>query len=171
MRCLLAGALMLTGTAFASGQTPQEPWVSGLGGEIRVTSQSGQKSVGHFLGIDADAIRLMVADQEILVRKDAIAKLERRGDSLWNGFAFGAIVGLLPAAAATSEISAGGGEFVAITTIAVGIYGLIGLGIDALFKGWTTVYKGEPPPKTARHRGFWVTPTSRGMRVGYSRRF
>jgi hypothetical protein len=50
-------------------------------------------------------------------------------------------------------------------SIAVG--GAIGAGIDTLNKGWTNVYRADPPRRSA----VIVAPTRGGLRLAYTRRF
>jgi hypothetical protein len=172
MRALVvacAALLAAAGNALAQDAASQPAWAPEIGGEVRVTAESGQRSVGHFRSIDADTLRLLVADQEVVVSRDAILRLERRGDSLTNGFVIGAAVGLIPAAFAIGEVE-GGGNVAAAIVIGSGFYGLIGMGIDALHKGWTTVYE-RKAAKSGRRRQVWAAPTVNGMLVGYTRRF
>jgi hypothetical protein len=161
-------ALSAAATASAQVVSP-EAWPADVGGEVRVTVEGGQRSLGQLRSIDPDSLRLLVADQEVVLRRDAIVRLERRGDSLKNGFLIGLAIGLVPAAFAIGEVE-GGGNVAAAIVLGSGFYGLIGMGIDAMNKGWTTVYERKAPP-TARKRQLWMAPSANGMRVGYTRRF
>ena len=168
-----ACVLMAAAVATASAQAPdtQTSWEPDIGGEIRVTGDSGQRTVGQFRSIDADTVRLLVADSEVAVDRSRILRMERRGDSLRNGFIIGAVVGILPAVLASGEIEAGGGNQAVAVMAGIGFYGLVGAGIDATRKGWTSVYEAKVPPTNTRRRQVWIAPTAHGMRAGYIRRF
>lgn len=174
MRTFLSACAVVATTAVpAVAQAPaaSNAWASGVGGEVRVTGPDGQRTVGLFRGVDADTLRLLVVDQEVVVPRESIVKLERRGDSLWNGFLIGAAVGLVPAVVLAGEVEAGGGNVAAAIVAGVSVYGLIGAGIDAMHTGWTTVYEATPQPASARLRHIWVAPTAGGMRAGYTVQF
>ena len=173
MRVLVIACVLMVAAAGTSAQepAPQATWAPDIGGEVRVTRRDGVKTTGQFRSLDAETVRLLVADQETAVSRDDITRIERRGDSIKNGFLIGAAVGLIPSALVLSEVEAGGGDVAAALVIGVGVYGLIGAGIDALHKGWTTVYEANHPSKSARRRQIWIAPSAHGMRVGYSRRF
>jgi uncharacterized protein YcfJ len=165
--------LMVAAVGAVSAQEPgaQASWAPEIGGEIRVTARDGVKTRGRFRSLDADRVRLLVADQETEIARDDITRIERRGDSIKNGFIIGAVIGILPAALASTQFE-GGGDAVAVGIVAgMGIYGLIGAGIDAAHKGWTTVYKAESQAKSARRELVWIGPAANGMRIGYTRRF
>lgn len=164
-------AVSAAGTVSAQAVPAQESWAPGIGGEVRITDTGGRRSVGQFQGLDGDTLRLLVAEQEVMVRRDVITRVERRGDSLRNGFLVGAAIGLVPAAVVLGEVEAGGGDVAAAIVIGSGFYGLIGMGIDALHRGWTTVYEREAAPASTRKRHFWLAPSANSMRVGYTRRF
>ena len=172
MRCVaLATGMMLMTAWSAWGQTTPvgEAWVPDVNTEVRVTGTSGVPQVGRFRSLDDETLRVLVGDQELALPRASIVRVERRGDRLLNGFLIGAAVGLIPAAFISAEVEAGGGNVAAAIVIGSGTYGLIGMGIDALHKGWTTVY--DRPRTSARRRHFWISPSAHGMRVGYTRSF
>lgn len=173
MRLLVAACvLMVTTVGKALAQEPDTPsWAPRIGGEIRVSGDGGTRTVGRFRGIDADTVRLLVGDSEVAVGRARIVRIEGRGDSLRNGFIIGAVIGILPVAFASGEIEAGGGNQAVAVMAGIGVYGLVGAGIDATRQGWTSVYEAKAVPTSARRRHVWFRPSASGMRVGYTRRF
>lgn len=169
---LIACAVTAAAVRMASAQEPvaTASWAPEIGGEVRVTRHNGVKTTGQFRSLDADTVRLLVEDQEVVMARDTVARIERRGDSVLNGFIIGAVIGIPFAALGTGEVEGTANRAFAFIG-GVGLYGLIGAGIDATHKGWTTVYKAGTVPTTTRRRQVWMRPTADGMRVGYNRRF
>jgi hypothetical protein len=124
------------------------------GQEVRVTDVAGDRLAGR---IDALTNEALTVEGRVLSAAQ-VAKIERKGDSLWNGLAIGAAIGvllpLLPTEACSNQSDAG--------CIASGIVtgALLGLAFDAAHRGYTTVYRadrGKPSvrvvPKINPHTG------------------
>jgi hypothetical protein len=180
MRLVVASVLVagLCGPTVATAQdTPAaaDGWAQNVGTELRVTDRQGRVGKGRLRAITADELLLVVDGAEVALPRSTITRIERRGDSLKNGFLIGALVGAPLAALSAGEVEAGGGSVGALVVLGIGVYGLMGMGIDAMHTGWTTVYR-APAATTgssarAPRRQLWAAPTARGMRVGYTRRF
>jgi hypothetical protein len=134
-RAALAGGLCLSAATAALAQTPLT--AVSLHQEVRVTDDRGGQVEGRVDALAADSLtvngRLFTAAR--------IARIERKGDRLWNGLIIGAGVGvflpLLPTEACSNQ-SRGGCIASGIVTGA-----LLGLAIDAVHRGYTTVYRAE----------------------------
>jgi hypothetical protein len=178
MRLVVASVLVagLCGPTVAMAQgTPAaaDGWEQSVGTELRVTDGQGRVGKGHLRAITADQLLVVVDGAEVAMPRSTITRIERRGDSLKNGFLIGALLGAVPAAFAVGEVEGNGAQVAVAVVAGMGVYGLIGAGIDAMHSGWTTVYRAAPVQTTARarKRQVWASPTSTGMRVGYTWRF
>jgi len=172
---LLAGLCGSIGAAAQDNAAATDSWAQNAGTELRVTDQQGRVGKGRLRAITADQLLLVVDGAEVAMPRSTITRIERRGDSLKNGFLIGALVGAPLGALSAGEVEAGGGSVAALAVFGIGVYGLIGMGIDAMHTGWTTVYRapGGTASSSARagKRQLWAAPTATGMRVGYTRRF
>jgi len=108
------------------------------GQSVRVTDDAGVRTSGPILSITAESLRL--GDREFT--RAEIARIERRGDKLWNGLAIGAAIGLLlPLLPTEACLNRSTGECIASGVVSGA---LVGVGIDAIHRGYTTVYRGAP---------------------------
>jgi hypothetical protein len=97
---------------------------------------------GFLTRLTPDELTLVDEDhQEQIIPLGSIWRIERSGDSIWNGFAIGATLGLVDAVIMGGEVRGHASEKVAFSVYAAGICGLIGAGIDAMHVGRTTVYQ------------------------------
>ena len=128
-RCITFVALILTpGSVLA-----QDAW-SDLRSEglstVYVLDDTGQETTGELLQLDADALVLLVEGTERRFEAEQIIRLDKRGDSVRNGLLIGVAIG------AVLGLMSDAGPLVG----ALG-FGGIGLGIDALRRGRTTLYE------------------------------
>lgn len=112
-----------------------------------VTDAAGEKTSGKLLRIDPDALALLVNGQERRLDRGTIVKVQKR-DSLRNGAIIGAAVGL-----AVGLLSAGisdcpgepsgrcAGFRATAVVMSTAIYAGLGVGVDLIFPGRTTVYR------------------------------
>jgi hypothetical protein len=134
MKRLVVG-LACAGVLAALPAAAQEPFGPiRIDQEVRVTDESGRQVTGRIRGLTADSFA--VGDRTFTASQ--VASIERKGDRLWNGVLIGAAVGaflpLLPTEACFNQSGAG--------CVASGIEtgALLGLLIDALHRGYTTIY-------------------------------
>jgi hypothetical protein len=80
---------------------------------------------------------------------ESVWRIERRGDTIWDGFAAGALAGLIEWAIIISpEIRHGDvGAKLTSAFFGMGFMGCLGAGIDALAVGRTTVYDATRPQR------------------------
>ncbi len=98
---------------------------------VYVEDTTGRETAGQFVSLDTNALVLLVEGTEQRLLAAEVVRVEKRGDSLRNGFLIGAVIG-----AGLGLTSGSGGPLAG----AVG-FGAIGLGIDALKTGRTTLYE------------------------------
>ena len=103
-------------------------------------SDSGQVLHGRILELSPGSLALLLDDnRRIDVPLDKVLRIESRGDSLKNGAVIGAVVlGGLTALACGSAI--GGSECIGPFITNVGLGALLGVGVDALNGGRSTLY-------------------------------
>lgn len=138
------------GTLYA--QTPGDPWplvTAARGTNVFVLPVDGTEVSGRLLRIDAGALVLLVAGSERRFEQSRVRRIDKRGDSLRNGAIIGAAVGAVSGllAALISDCpgkdpgGSCGGARAAGLAVSVGVYSALGVGIDALAVGRTTVYE------------------------------
>ena len=170
--CALAMVLAATS---ASGQpaAPREGLNPAALSTVFVLDDRGAETTGRLLRFDEQSILLLVNGQERRIGLDHVVKIDRRGDSLKNGFLAGAVVG-----AAIGLLTSGladcrsGGQFercpagarVVFGLVSAGVYGAVGMGVDAAIPGRTTLYRKPTTSAAARSPG-------RGTAIGFSLRW
>jgi hypothetical protein len=107
-------------------------------------------------------------NQEETIPLESVLKIERSGDSIWNGFAIGASIGLASGIGLSTELRGHTASKVALVLYGAGIYGLIGAGIDAMHVGTTTVYE-----SSRRRHALTIAPSRdwHGAMVGWRMKF
>lgn len=145
--------------AVASAQGTAQTWAGLEKAELSmvyVIDDKGIETSGRLLRIDQDALVLVVGDTERRFEAARVRLVEKRGDSLRNGAIIGAVVGAalgtLSMGLADCPGSGGGscpGFRAAGLLISTGFYSAIGVGIDALKTGRTTLYEAPRPPRRA----------------------
>ncbi|HEX6323084.1 MAG TPA: hypothetical protein VFZ36_05110 [Vicinamibacterales bacterium] len=152
---LLSTLLLVSLAAPAAAQTPAAPppmvKADGLP-TVFLTDLQGAVHRGQLIRVAPDEVVLLGAGGERTFTRSEIALIETRGDSLKNGALIGASVGVLTGflAAGISDCSYGadscGGQRIGMFATSVALYTLIGVGIDALVKGRTVLYRAYGKP-------------------------
>jgi hypothetical protein len=113
-----------------------------VAGDVRVRDTAGRTLDGAIASLHDGQLDLLTRDGLRALPLESVVRIERRGDSLKNGFAIGAIVGGVLAFASCAECGDIGFRVFA-TAMSAPLYGLMGAGIDALYDGWTPLYVRE----------------------------
>jgi hypothetical protein len=152
---LLSTLLLVSLAVPAAAQTPAAPppmvKADGLP-TVFLTDLQGAEHRGQLIRVAPEEVVLLGASGERTFKRNEITLIERPGDSLMNGALIGASVGVLTGflAAGISDCSMGqdscGGQRLGIFATSVGLYTLIGVGIDALIKGRTVLYRAYGKP-------------------------
>jgi hypothetical protein len=166
MRHTLLPTLLLVVLAVpAAAQTPaatQPPMVKADGlPTVFLTDLQGVQHRGQLVRVASDEVVLLGTGGERTFTRNEIALIETRGDSLVNGALIGASVGVLTGflVAGISDCSGAqdscGGQRIGMFATSVALYTLIGVGIDALIKGRTVLYRayGRPTVSLALQPG------------------
>lgn len=149
---LFVVALLAASPSTLCAQTPGDPWSlvsAARGANVYVLPDEGTEVSGRLLRIDAGALVLLVEGSERRFDQSRVRRVDKRGDRLTNGAIIGAGVGAVTGllAALISDCpgkdSGGscGGARAAGFAVSVGVYSALGVGIDALAVGRTTVYE------------------------------
>jgi uncharacterized protein (UPF0248 family) len=116
--------------------------------KIVVTDDQGRRLTGRVAELKADALILNVRGDRTHIPYDRIVRIDRPDDRLWDGalagFAVGAGLGLLGAAASSNSEGFGpdpGLVAVAAPVVLGGIGAAIGVGVDALIHREPTLYR------------------------------
>jgi hypothetical protein len=140
-----------TAPTIALGQSTSERWPGLASSQLQtvyVLDRSGVETTGKLLGLSPDSLVLLVADSERRFDRADVARIQKR-DSLKNGTLIGAAVGvamgLVAAGISDCPGTHPGGAcpgFRAATVVAsTGVYAALGVGVDALIRGRTTLYE------------------------------
>jgi hypothetical protein len=155
----------------ASAQEAASNWpglVSSQLSTVYVLDNTGAETSGKLLRLNPDSIVLLVDGAERRFETARVARIQKRGDSLRNGAIIGAVVGVAMGIL-TAGISdcpgdhpGGGcpGSRAALFLVSTGVYSAIGVGIDALIPGRTTLYEASKAPTAAARGG--TTPRAFG---------
>jgi len=128
---LLACAAVVVSAAPLAAQTAPLPNVE----EIFVRGMNGVEIQGRLIDLGRGAVSLLVDGTRRDIPIDAIATIQRRGDSVWNGALIGAAIG----AGLWGIAAANGADVVPLVFGAAVGYGLLGAGLDAMYSGRTTI--------------------------------
>ena len=151
IRTIALAIVVLGLPAAAAAQPPEWTLKLQLGKPVFLTTQAGERVEGVTGQITPEAIIVSTPAGIREVRYRELRRAEKR-DALWTGAAVGAATGAAFGLAlvvdadcgSSSQCSAEKGGVV----IGGALYGaLIGWGFDALVKGKTTVFEGEPSTK------------------------
>jgi hypothetical protein len=113
---------------------------------VFVRDESGSETVGKLLRLDERSVVMLVDDRQFEFDLARVWSVQKRGDSLKNGAIVGASIGLALALIANGMADCGyddcdAGARMTYTAVSTGIYTLIGVGVDALVPGRTTLYQ------------------------------
>jgi len=116
---------------------------------VYVVDETGVETSGTFLRVTPDSLVLLVHDAELQFEAARVRRIQKRGDSLRNGALIGAVVGvgmgLIAAGISDCPGEDPGGRCPAfrVGTLlgSTAGYAAIGVGIDALVVGRTTLYE------------------------------
>ena len=114
---------------------------------VYVLDDTGQETTGKFLRVDADSLVVLIDGREQRFEAARVKRVAKRGDSLKNGLYIGAIIGAAMGLFAdachdsSGRLCHGGRKAASVAAIA-GLYAAVGLVIDALKQGRTTLYEG-----------------------------
>jgi hypothetical protein len=129
----------------ASGQPPSSSlWLTAERlPTIFVLDNQGIEHRGQLVRVDADQLALLIDDKEPIFKRDTIRRVQKRGDSLRNGPAIGAIVG------AAVDLLAGRmqgcPDCIGVARAQAGIFTAVGTGLDAAVAGRTLLYEAGSP--------------------------
>lgn len=141
-----------------------EPFV---GREVRIVDARGIERRGRLSGAGPGELRMLVPDGEVAVPYAEIKRLDRRGDSLREGILIGMAWPIVMFALGAGQGFDSEQDAWAALPLAVAMFGAIGAGVDALNKGWTTVYRADRPARGGVH----ILPSANGVRVAFVKRF
>lgn len=170
---LLVVALLVVSPDRVCAQEAVDRWSqmnATAGATVHVLLDEGTEVSGRLLRLDPASLVLLVEGSEHRFEQAHVRRVVRRGDSLRNGALIGAGVGAVIGLFATRLADCpapdrGGpcpGTRAAGFALAVGAYSAIGVGIDAIVVGRTTVYESTARPSGAtRDR----TRESRALRL------
>ena len=119
------------------------------GDELRITRRDARETFGILQSVSSSSLTIATETGSQEVPLDLVRRVKRRGDRLWDGLVIGAAFGAVTSAATFvpcdgyASLGPCGANF---TTSRAGdalagaaVFGLIGLGIDAAHRGWSTV--------------------------------
>lgn len=137
---MLLRFLLISTVAFAQTDT----WVlmRGIypGQDTHVHTRDGRKHKGRFISASDDSVVIRSDKGDSAHAKKDIKKVSvRTAGSRWRNAGIGALIGAGTMGAYAANVSeSDGGELVAAVAIT---YGLLGMGIGALFPGYKTIYQ------------------------------
>ena len=133
------------------------------GDELRIVRRDARETFGILQRVSSSALTVATENGSQDVPLDLVRRVRRRGDRLWDGLVIAAAFGAVTSAATFvpcdgyPTFGPCGANF---TTSRAGdalagaaVFGLIGLGIDAAHRGWSTVYNRPSvlPPATGQN--------------------
>ena len=155
--------LVLVGPAFAQDPKANGSSATIQGGTYRIRLTTGEEISGRLLKLGPDVLQILVKGQHQEISFEQVLQVDREGDSLKNG----AIIGAVVLGAWCTVICGQGLDDASQLPVAVavnaGIGALIGAGLDASSKHWTTIYR-KPSAAAAPSKGTRVV-------VSYAIRF
>ena len=138
---------------------------------VYVRDTTGVETTGKLLAWSADSLILWIDGSERRINRNEVTRVEKR-DSLRNGVIAGAVVGsvmgVMTAGIAdcpSSRESGCLGTRAALAVFSTVTYTGLGVGIDALIRGRTTIYDAEPAGRRTAITGA-VSRTQASVGVG-----
>lgn len=140
MRLTLTLAVLLIPTQAGA----QDPGVTGATTDrmptVSVLDDRGVETKGKLVKLDADAVVLRVAAEQVRFDLAQVSRITRLGDSLKNGAMVGAAIGAGLGVLKAHLFAGGTGERIAGVAASTAIYAAIGTCIDAAVQARTVIY-------------------------------
>jgi hypothetical protein len=158
-RLMIAAVILFVCSAPARAQADLQRLKLSIGDRVDVTDRAGVITTGVLTNVTGAAVQAGNRDFPL----DSVLKVDRRGDSIWNGFIIGAGVGLL-----VSPIWQEGclhGSSVPCIVAPMLVYGGIGTLIDLAHEGRTTIYRAAPGAGKGARIAPLITPNAGGLAV------
>jgi len=154
-------ALQVAGSAPVQTPVAAAPLIKAEGlPTVYLTDLRGAEYRGQLVRVDPAEVVLLGEKGERIFKRSDIVQIEKRGDSLKNGAIIGAAIGLLGGVGALAvsdcpgyQQNSCGGARAAYFLTAMGVYTLIGTGIDAAIQGRTVIYRAPRVTLTLRPSG------------------
>ena len=119
---------------------------------VFVLDESGQETSGRLVELNADSLLLQIQGREQRFEATRVRRLAKRGDSLKNGALLGAVIGAVVGVASSgssgctgttldAQAPCGAGARVLGALVGGAVFAGVGVGIDALIPGRTTLYE------------------------------
>lgn len=109
--------------------------------EVRLTDKGGLITTGVLQSVEGDTLTVLTLQGTRPAQITALRRVERRGDSLKNGILIGALAGALLIGGSSITDESIGPAAVLGFPLGAGVGAGVGACVDALQKGWTTIYK------------------------------
>jgi hypothetical protein len=139
--CVMLVAALLLSVPASAQDTFKQVWVT--------QADSGDVIRGRIVDLSADSFAILTPDnRRVEMKLDRVLRIEAQGDSLKNGALIGA--GVMLGLTALGCAGLGGGNYCARAAALNTTFGaMIGVGIDALNGGRSTLYKRAAAVKAA----------------------
>lgn len=154
--CIAAAARAQT---FDAPQTPMKG-----APRVIVTDSTGQETIGRLVSWTPGSIVIKSKGADRTYAAGEVVRVDLRDDSLRNGFLIGAVLGALPWIIGGCDCT---GAQTAAMVAAIGVYGAVGAGIDALIPGRSPLWNSGAPAKSARRFNVTLSPRDRRASVGW----
>ena len=161
--------LVVAAMAFPAVSSAQDIVVKGLTPagmpSVFVTDDRGVETPGRLVRLDADAVVVLVGDEQRRFETARIVRVEKRGDSLRNGALVGAAAGVVNGVLVAGLIECPqsrrscAGMRVGGVLYGAAAYAAVGTAIDALVQGRTVIYRRPAVHVTAAPKGAAVSLT------------
>jgi len=136
------------------------------GDKIEVFGTDGKSAKGKIENLTPTSLRLAIKGSlRDYAQKDALLIKQKRSDSLANGAIIGAVAGgglaggIVIAYCSEEGCNGDGAQITAAVLVYAGLGAAIGVGVDAIFKHWQTIYK---LPEQTTLRNLSVSPLLTG---------
>jgi hypothetical protein len=148
MRELLMAFVVLACPAALRAQScePGGMLMAGMApGRVAVTMKAGERLKGTLICVDRDLVVLGDGERIHNLPLADVTSIVKPRDSLWNGIAIGAAVGLLAGVMTYGEAQyAPGGRDASYVLAPAAVYAAIGAAVDALHGSSWTIYAAAP---------------------------
>ena len=143
MATYLLAFLLLVPSVVCGQESASSPIIAPQGlSTVFVLDSQGTEHRGKLIRVDADQLVIHVDATERTFKREAIRRVQKRGDSLKNGAMIGAIVGVsLGLLQAFTVLSGNASDQIAGLAVNTAVYTAIGVGLDASVQGRTLLYE------------------------------